>query len=54
MLYLNRKKNEIEERMERTEAAVDKLIEYFSEHGYDATATYMRRTKISMFGYVRR
>lgn len=47
-------KSEIEERMERTEAAIDKLIEYFTEHGYAAAATYMSRAKIGMFGYVRR
>ena len=40
--------------MEKTEAAIDQLIGYFQGHGYEAAATYMRRAKIGMFGYVRR
>jgi len=47
-------KSDIEERMEKTEAAIDKLIGYLDGRGYAAAATYMRRAKIGMFGYVRR
>ena len=47
-------KNDIEERMEKTEAAIDQLIGYLDGRGYVAAATYMRRAKIGMFGYVRR
>ena len=48
------KKSDIEARMEKTEAAIDQLIGYFQGHGYEVAATYMRRAKIGMFGYVRR
>ncbi len=47
-------KDDIEERMEKTEAAIDQLIGYLQGHGYEAAATYMRRAKIGMFGYIRR
>ena len=45
---------DIEERMEKTETAIDQLIGYFEGHGYEAAATYMHRAKIGMFGYIRR
>jgi len=47
-------KNDIEERMEKTEMAIDKLIGYLSDKGYDTAANYLQRAKIGMFGYVRR
>lgn len=47
-------KEDVEERMEKTEAAIDQLISYLNGHGYDAAATYIRRAKIGMFGYIRR
>jgi hypothetical protein len=40
--------------MERAEAAIDQLIRYFQGRGYEAAASYMRRAKIGMFGYIRR
>ena len=49
-----KEKDDIEERMEKTESAIDQLIGYFDGHGYEAAATYMRRAKIGMFGYIRR
>jgi len=53
--YVSEKeKDDIEERMEKTESAIDQLIGYFDGHGYEAAATYMRRAKIGMFGYIRR
>lgn len=53
--YVSEKeKDDIEERMEKTESAIDQLIDYFDGHGYEAAATYMRRAKIGMFGYIRR
>jgi len=53
--YVSEKeKDDIEERMEKTELAIEQLIGYFEGHGYDTAATYMRRAKIGMFGYVRR
>jgi len=47
-------KDEIEERMEKAEAVVDKLIAYLDGAGYEAAVTYLRRAKYGMFGYVRR
>ena len=47
-------KDYIEERMEKTEAVIDQLIGYFQGRGYEAAATYLRRAKIGMFGYIRR
>lgn len=47
-------KNEIEERMEKAEAVIDKLISYLDGSGYEAAVTYLRRAKHGMFGYVRR
>ena len=53
--YVSEKeKDDIEERMEKTESAIDQLIGYLDGHGYEAAATYMRRAKIGMFGYIRR
>lgn len=40
--------------MEKTEATIDQLIGYLQGHGYEAAATYMRRAKIGIFGYIRR
>ena len=47
-------KSDIEEHMEKTEAAIDKLIDYLDGRGYITAATYIRRAKFGMFGYVRR
>ena len=47
-------KHGIEVRMEKAEAAIDKLIDHLDGQGYIAAATYMRRAKTGMFGYVRR
>ena len=47
-------KDEIEERMEKTERIIDQLIDYLEGHGYEAASTYIRRAKYGMFGYVRR
>ena len=47
-------KDDIEERMEKTERAIDLLVGYLEGRGYEAAATYMRRAKIGMFGYIRR
>ena len=47
-------KNDIEERMEKAELAIDKLIGYFDGCGYATAATYIRRAKFGMFGYIRR
>ena len=47
-------KSDIEERMEKAELAIDKLIGYFDGCGYNTAATYIRRAKIGMFGYIRR
>ena len=48
------KKSDIEERMEKAELAIDKLIGYFDGCGYSTAATYIRRAKLGMFGYIRR
>ena len=48
------KKSDIEERMENTERVIDKLIGYLNGRGYGVAATYIRRAKQGMFGYVRR
>lgn len=34
--------------------AIDKLIGYFDGCGYSTAATYIRRAKLGMFGYIRR
>ncbi|MBO7327460.1 MAG: hypothetical protein J6W00_01645 [Lentisphaeria bacterium] len=34
--------------------AIDKLIGYFDGCGYNTAATYLRRAKTGMFGYIRR
>lgn len=47
-------KSEIEERMEKTEKVIDKLIGYLESTGHDSAATYISRAKHGMFGYVRR
>ena len=47
-------KDDIEERMEKTEPGIDQLIRYFEGHGYEAAATYMRRAEIRIVGYIRR
>lgn len=47
-------KSDIEERMEKTEMVIDKLIGYLAGKGYDTAANYLRRAKIGMFGYIRR
>ena len=47
-------KSDIEERMEKAEFAIDKLIGYFDGCGYATAATYIRRAKFGMFGYIRR
>ena len=47
-------KSDIEERMENTERVIDKLVEYLDGHGYPVAATYIRRAKRGMFGYIRR
>lgn len=47
-------KDEIEARMEKAEAVVDRLIAYLDGAGYEAAVTYLRRAKHGMFGYVRR
>ena len=47
-------KNDIEERMEKAELAIDKLIRYIGGCGYATAATYIRRAKFGMFGYIRR
>ena len=40
--------------MEKAELAIDKLIGYFDGCGYATAATYIRRAKFGMFGYIRR
>lgn len=47
-------KSDIEERMEKAENAIDKLIAYFDGCGYTTAANYISRAKFGMFGYVRR
>ena len=47
-------KSDIEERMEKTESAIEQLINYLDGRGYKSAATYLRRAQIGMFGYVRR
>lgn len=49
-----KEKDEIEERMEKTEVAIDQLIGYLNIQGYATAANYMQRAKMGMFGYVRR
>ena len=40
--------------LEKAERAIDKLIGYFDGCGYSTAATYIRRAKYGMFGYIRR
>lgn len=47
-------KDEIKERMENAEKAVDTLITYFEAKNYLTAATYCRNAKNSLFGYIRR
>ena len=47
-------KSDIEDRMGKAELAIDKLIGYFDSCGYGTAATYIRRAKCGMFGYIRR
>jgi hypothetical protein len=47
-------KDDIEERMEKAESAVGKLIFYLEGKGYGSAADYLRTAKSGMFGYVRR
>jgi hypothetical protein len=47
-------KDEIEERMENAESAVDKLISFLERKGYQAASNYLYNAKRGMFGYVRR
>ena len=52
--FFEQKKSDIGERMEKTELAIDKLIRYFDGCGHSTAATYIRRGKYGMFGYIRR
>jgi hypothetical protein len=47
-------KDDIEERMEKAEAAVIKLTSYLQGQGYTSAATYLDNARRGMFGYVRR
>lgn len=47
-------KDEIEERMERAEEVLGKLINYLNEKGFDTAATYIAGARKNMFSYVRR
>lgn len=47
-------KSDIEERMEKAEGYIDKLITYLRGKNYTAAADYLQRSKAYMFNYVRR
>jgi hypothetical protein len=47
-------KDKLEERMERTEDAISKLIDYLKNKGYSVAANYIYSAKKSMFSYVKR
>jgi hypothetical protein len=47
-------KDEIEERMEKAESAIVKLISYLEVQGYNKAANYLENARRGMFGYVRR
>jgi len=47
-------KDDIEERMEKAENHIDKLIAYLRSKRYDTAADYLQRSKAYMFNYVRR
>lgn len=47
-------KDEIEERMEKAESAIVKLISYLETQGYRKAANYLANARRGMFGYVRR
>ena len=47
-------KDEIEERMETAEKAIDRLILFLDKKGYGAASTYLYNAKKGMFGYFRR
>lgn len=53
-LVTEQEKSDIEEKMEKTERAIERLICYLEGRGYSAAATYIQRAKAGMFGYVRR
>jgi hypothetical protein len=47
-------KDKLEERMERTEDAIDELIRYLHEKGYKVAGNYIFNAKKSMFSYIKR
>lgn len=47
-------KSDIEERMEKAEGHIEKLIAYLRAKNYTAAADYLQRSKAYMFNYVRR
>ena len=47
-------KDEIEERIEKADEVLGKLISFLNEHGYDKAATYIAGARKNMFSYVRR
>ncbi len=47
-------KDQLEEKMERTENAIDELIRYLHEKKYEVASNYISNAKKSMFSYIKR